>query len=425
MCILCFVVVAAVYLLEGVTVTKDKTKDNSVTTAESQKPDEVDDDYSDDPDYTGNDVSTDISFSTTEEITTTTEAVELTYEEKLEEATSDYISKCLAEMTVEEKIGQLFFIKLDSRFDETILEAYPVGGIILFNSDVIYETADSLRDKLKRFQDNSKIPLFIGSDEEGGTVTRVSKNPNLTDHYYQSPRQLYLEGGYDAIYKDAYDKSKELISLGINVNFAPVCDLSFNSGEFMYERTFGDDETSCAQYVTTVVSAMNDAGIGSVLKHFPGYGPNGDTHVNLIYDYRDMDEFVKHDFIPFIAGINEGCCCVLVSHNIVTCMDEQNPASLSANVHTILRQDLGFDGVIITDDLAMKGVVYYDDKSSAAVKAFLAGNDMLLSTYYVEQYAAMVNAYIEGAITIERLDESVERILRWKIKLGLIDLDVD
>ncbi len=331
------------------------------------------------------------------------------------------IEEILSTMTIEEKTGQLFFIKNDNRFDESILADYPAGGIILFSSDFAGETPESLTAEIAAFQATSKYPLFIGTDEEGGDVVRLSRYSNLAESQFRSPRYLYEMGGYEAIYNDTVYKSELLRSYGINVNFAPVCDVSLNPDEYMYKRSFGRSAAETAEYVRIVVSAMEQEGMGNVLKHFPGYGGNGDTHTNIIRDDRLYEEFLTADFMPFVAGIEEGADCVLVSHNIVECMDPDWPASLSYEVNRILREDMGFEGVIITDDLMMSGVSDYVSDEESVVRAVLVGNDMILSTDFQVQYEALLQAVYDGTVTEERLDESVRRILRWKYELGIIE----
>lgn len=337
------------------------------------------------------------------------------------EETDILIENILASMTLEEKAAQIFFIKNDGRLDASILDEYPVGGIILFASDFEGETPDSLKEKIASFQNNSELPLLIGVDEEGGQVIRVSNYSALADYAFKSPKELYNQGGYDAICEDANFKSQLLLSYGINVNFAPVCDVSDNPSDYIYERSFGGSAEETAEYVSVVVAAMDDAGIGNVLKHFPGYGSNGDTHMNIVRDTRTYDEFKESDFIPFTAGIEAGADCVLVSHNIVECIDSEWPASLSDKVINVLRNDMGFDGVIITDDLMMNGVSNYVSDEESVVRAIQAGNDMIISTDFQVQYQAVLKALEEGTITEERLDESIRRILKWKYELGLIE----
>lgn len=330
------------------------------------------------------------------------------------------ISGIIDNMTLEEKVAQMFFIKNDSRFDESVLNEYPVGGIIFFSSDFSGETPETLKSKLAAFQDNSEIPMLLGVDEEGGDVVRVSNHMALAPDRFLSPREVYNNGGYDAVYYDTVYKSQLLASYGINVNFAPVCDVSVNSSDYMYNRSFGISAEATSEYIDVVVDAMEEENMGSVLKHFPGYGNNGDTHTDIVVDTRNYEEFVQKDFLPFEAGIDKGADCVLVSHNIVQCMDSEWPASLSDKVIGILRNELGFEGVVITDDLMMSGVSDYVSEEESAVRAVIAGNDMILSTNYQLQYISLLEAIENGVISEERIDESVRRILIWKCELGLI-----
>lgn len=351
-----------------------------------------------------------------EEVCTT----ESDYADLFKNEYDDKIEEIISGMTLEEKVGQLFFIKNDSRFQKDILDTYPVGGIILFASDFRGKTPERLKEELEGFQENSKYPLFFGVDEEGGTVIRLSSNSMLAEHRFEAPRDIFNKGGFDAIYEDAREKSRLLLSYGINVNFAPVCDVSTDKRDFIYKRSFGADAEETSQYVSNVVTAMKEEGIGSVLKHFPGYGSNGDTHSDIIYDKRDYNTFETVDFKPFLAGIAAGSECILINHNIVECMDSKQPASISPYVHELLRSELGFDGVIITDDLMMGGVSKYVSDRESAVLAIKAGNDMVLSTDYELQYNSLLAAVKEGEISEERIEESVKRVLRWKFSIGLM-----
>ena len=169
----------------------------------------------------------------------------------------------------------------------------------------------------------------------------------------------------------------------------------------------------------TVVEAMGERGMGSVLKHFPGYGNNADTHTGIAVDDSPYDSFAASDFLPFRAGIEAGADIVLVSHNIVSCMDSAYPASLSPRVHEILREDLGFTGVTVTDDLYMDGIRDFVDVEGAAVQAVLAGNDLLCCTDFEVQIPAVLAAVEQGVVPEARVDEAVRRVLTLKQKLGL------
>ncbi len=324
-----------------------------------------------------------------------------------------------AAMNEEELVGQMFWARCPQENAAELAAEYDLGGYVLFAADLKDKSADQVRDTIQSYQDASAIPMLIAVDEEGGTVTRVSRYPQFRDSRFQSPRVLYKAGGMERIALDTTEKAELLLRLGINVNLAPVCDLSDDAADFIYERSFGGDASATSEYVETVVTAMKAAGIGSCLKHFPGYGNNADTHTGIALDQREYSTFELQDFIPFEAGIKAGADCVLVSHNVITCMDEDLPASLSPAVHGVLRETLGFTGVIMTDDLAMDAITDYTNGEEAAVLAVLAGNDLLCCSDFETQIPAVLAALEDGQISREQLEQSVVRILIWKTELGL------
>lgn len=334
-----------------------------------------------------------------------------------------WIEKKLSTMSTEEKVGQLFFVR---HHEETAADAaaYHLGGVLLFGRDFKGKTYEEVCAMTQTLQASARIPLLIGADEEGGTVVRASSNSNLRSSKFAAPQMVYQKGGLDALAADARDKSDFLLALGVNVNLAPVCDLSANTGDYIYARTLGLSPEKTAEGISSIVTAMKAQHIGSVLKHFPGYGGNADTHTGTALDTRPYETFLNGDFLPFRAGIDAGADSVLVSHNIVQCMDETLPASLSAPVHEILRKELHFEGVIMTDDLAMDALAAYctDEMQGAlAVLAIQAGNDMIITTDYKNQISAVIAAVKSGTISQAQLDASVARILKWKIDLGLIE----
>ena len=339
---------------------------------------------------------------------------------------AEAVAATLAEMTVEEKVGQLFFVRCPAQGAAEAVAQYHLGGILLFGRDFKdgadnWLTEEQLRETLDSYQAAAEIPLLMGVDEEGGSVARASRNPNLFPKKCSAPQTLFARGGMDAIRDDALSKNTRLLELGINVNFAPVADVSTDPGDFIYDRTLGQDAQATADYVRTVVEQMNAAGVGAVLKHFPGYGSNVDTHTGIAVDQRPLEEFRSADFLPFSAGIQAGAGSVLVSHNVVTAADDQLPASLSPAVHQLLREELGFTGVILTDDLAMDAVEAYAQDGSVAVLAVLAGNDMVVTTDFQTQIPLVLDAVAEGTIPEALLDEAVGRVLGWKYDLGLLE----
>ena len=281
-------------------------------------------------------------------------------------------------------------------------------------------SAEELTAKLESYQAAAELPLFIGSDEEGGTVTRASRDPKLFAQPLPSPQELYAARGMDGLAAETLDYNKQLLALGINVNLAPVCDVSTDAGDFIYARSFGRDAAATSEFVTAAVGAIRDAGVAAVLKHFPGYGNNADTHTGVAIDKRPYETFEQSDFLPFRAGMGAGAPFVLVSHNVVECMDAALPASLSPAVHEVLRETLGFDGIVITDDLAMDAVKQYAN-GEAAVLAVLAGNDMLITSDYQNDIPAVLAAVADGRIAEREIDAHVLRILRYKQAQGWIE----
>lgn len=315
-------------------------------------------------------------------------------------------------MSVEEKVGQILFVHCPEEESMDELMSLNPAGILMFQRDFDGLTKDEAISKIEGFQSKSEIPLIIGVDEEGGTVVRVSANPNLAPEKYKSPQEIYNEGGMEAVVADAAEKSELLLSLGINMNLAPVADVATDTSAYIYDRSFGKGYEETADFVAQTVAAMNNAGIWSVLKHFPGYGETeGDSHEGAVYTEKSAEDIRNTDFVPFKAGIDAGASCVLVSHNTVKGLDSENPASLSPAVHDILRNELGFDGVIMTDDIAMGAVA---DVENVYVKAVNAGNDLLITTDYITAFNQILDAVKSGEISEETLNNAVEHILRLK-----------
>ena len=358
--------------------------------------------------------------------TNDTPAVDPVPEPTPEEQAEQRLRETIAGMTLEEKVGQLFFVRCPETGAEEDVKAYHLGGLLLFGRDYKDAAGNWLAEEqftqtVQGYQAAADIPLFIGSDEEGGTVTRASRNPNLFSEQLPSPQSLYAALGLDGLVQRTQEYNSRLAALGVNVNFAPVCDVSTNPDNFIYDRAFGQDAQATADYISRVVPAYEVAGVACVLKHFPGYGNNADTHTGVAIDARPYTTFEQSDLVPFEAGIAAGAPFVLVSHNVVECMDSAYPASLSQKVHALLRDTLGFDGVILTDDLAMDAVKAYAEDGSAAVLALLAGNDMIVTTDYQTQIPQVIAAVEDGTIAESDIDAHVYRVLREKQALGLID----
>ena len=327
------------------------------------------------------------------------------------------VEEILSGMTLEEKVGQMFLARMPDSA-AYYAETYQLGGYVLFDVDFNGYSQEEVIERIDSCQAVSKIPMIMSVDEEGGTVTRVSDY--FRDSRFMSPRDVYAEGGWSGIVSDTIEKCELLKDLHLNMNLAPVCDLADDYGDFMYDRSFSGDAQEAANFIGWTISTMNQQGIGSSLKHFPGYGNNVDTHTGMAIDYREAQEYYDYDLVPFMEGIEMGASSVMVSHNIVTCFDDYYPASLSPEIHRILREDLGFEGVIITDDLVMGAIQDFCGEVNSAVYAVEAGNDMLISTNFESQFESIMAAIDEGRITEERINESVRRILTMKINMGLM-----
>lgn len=338
-----------------------------------------------------------------------------------EQSEGEKIAAFLETLTLEEKVGQLFFVRCPAENAAADVQTYRLGGYILFGRDTKDKTANDLVQAIAGYQAAADIPLLIGVDEEGGSVVRVSSNPHIRSTKFPSARKVW-EAGPEALAASTREKNQLLQALGFNVNLAPVADVSTNPADFIYPRTIGEDAQTTAAYVETVVNTMSSGGLGSVLKHFPGYGNNADTHTGIAIDKRPMETFTENDFLPFQSGIaaGDGKTAVLVSHNLVTCMDAGLPASLSPAVHQVIRETLKFDGVIMTDDLAMDAVAAYAEDGAVSVMAVAAGNDLIITTDYRTQIPKVIEAVQSGALEESVIDAACARVLQWKQNLGLL-----
>lgn len=319
----------------------------------------------------------------------------------------------LKTLSLDEKIGQLLLVRVPEQNQIEAIKEYNFGGYLLFKRDFQDKTKEEVVNMINSYQEASKTPMLMATDEEGGTVVRVSSNPNLADTPFLSSQDLYKEGGFELITDDTVRKSKLLASLGINVNLAPVADVSTNPNDYIYKRSFGQNTALTSQYIEKVISASKGESVSYTLKHFPGYGNNSDTHTSSSTDSKSYEDIVKEDLPPFETGINVGAEAVLVSHNIVTNIEKDVPASLSSKVNKILREDLDFTGVVMTDDLDMQAIKDYTTQS-AVVDAIKAGNDLLIVTDYKTTISEIKEALNNGTLTTTDIEKSAFKVIAWK-----------
>lgn len=378
---------------------------------------------------------TTVSTETTSEATVTelseqteqaTSQAENTTEDKIDDMIEDELDFSSADallnsMTDEQKVGQIILGRFPTEGAEDMIAEYHIGGFTLYADDFKNEYPETMAEKTAELQSASDIPLFLAADEEGGTVVRISKFPQYRLSPFSSQIALARDGE-EAIREENLEKAELMLSLGINFNLAPVADITENHSDYIYDRTFGETLNKTCEYITATVEAMNEGNIASCLKHFPGYGSNVDTHTGSAEDNRSRSSFENTDFKPFQAGIEANAPSIMINHNVVTAFDDTAPASLSAEVHDVLRNELGFDGVILTDDLGMNAITEFaaNSEESPYVLAVNAGNDLLCTSDIETAYNDVLAALTDGRIDREKLDESVLRIIKMKADYGII-----
>ena len=339
-------------------------------------------------------------------------------EDEIEKRADEIISG----MTLKQKVSQMLLVEVNSGYNAAKQKKNQYGGIVLFADSFQNTTDEKLKKRVGKLQKASKMNMLIAVDEEGGMVTRVSRYKKFLCSKFAAPRTLYQKGGYEKVKSDADAKAIFLKNLGINTNLAPVADVAYNKNNFIYQRSFSTSAKKTAKFIQITVRQSNQKGLVSTLKHFPGYGNNGDTHTNIISDKRALSTFEKRDLKPFRAGIKENVPMIMISHNIVQAFDKKNPATISKKVHKYLRQKMKYEGVIVTDSMGMAGVnQFVGSTKKAVVRAVLAGNDMICTPASATGKKALINAVKNGRISETQIDTSVKRIIKMKLRLGIIE----
>lgn len=365
------------------------------------------------------------SGTTTEEQTADSqETTEVTEEEK-----PSLVDETLAGMTLHEKVCQMMFVTPEELTGEDgvtvagdatrqALENYPVGGIVYFAKNL--ESQDQVKEMIDNSQKYSSIGLFVATDEEGGVVNRLMDTVGTT---YIGSMYYYKDDGDETAYENAYTIANDMSALGFNLDFAPVADVWSNpDNTAIGERAYSDDYAQAAELVGNAVKGFNDGGVMCTLKHFPGHGDTAeDSHYSSAYVHRTKEEIMADEMQPFRSGIEAGAEFVMVGHLIVPDIDEV-PATLSYKIATgILREELKFEGVAITDSFEMESIADNYSVDDAVVMSVKAGMDMILQP---KDMASAVNsieqAVADGELSEDRIDESVRRILTLKESRGLL-----
>lgn len=348
----------------------------------------------------------------------------------------------LKQMSLKEKAAQMYIVG-GNPSDYANLTKYKFGGYLFFENYYLGKTKAQVQDEMNNLQSaiavEGGIPLAMAIDEEGYTVSRL-KNTKLIETPFQDACDIYEASGLNGIKQDVINKSTVLKDLGLNVNFAPVVDIA-DTDAYIYKRTLKQQEPSVVgNFAKTVIENSNGTGVTFSMKHFPGYGNSADTHEGFATDNRTFVEFKNKDFIPFKAGIDAGAQMIMFAHNFVPSMDDTYPSSISKNIHNVLRNELGYSGLTITDAINMEAIRAKYTTKEAIITAVNAGNDFICISMtasgqddkvadeygnlahitYNDLVNIIADAVNRGEITEDTLNLAVRRILAWKYANGII-----
>lgn len=341
--------------------------------------------------------------------------------------TADPIQDIISSMTLEEKIAQMFIITPEALtgFEQATdageatrkaLDDYPVGGLVYFKTNIInpQQIKEMISNTKEYAKTASKLPILIAVDEEGGSVSRIAGNPQFPVEKIPDMREIGSEGDLTKAYEVGRTMGSYLKEYGFNLDFAPDADVLTNPDNTVVAmRSFGTDPYLVSAMAGQVAKGLMEQDIIPVYKHFPGHGSTkGDTHEGFSYTDRSLEELVASELVPFAEGADQKIPCIMAAHIAAVSVDGDTPASLSKTLVTdVLREGLGFDGVIITDALNMGAIQNHYSSGEAAVLAVEAGADILLMPAdFKEAYETLFNAVTEGRISEERINESLMRI---------------
>ena len=344
-------------------------------------------------------------------------------------------AQLLENMTLEQKIYQMFFVTPESltgvetatRAGDATKEALldnPVGGLLYAEKNI--EDEEQIKALLSGTQafltDGGKLPAFLAIDEEGGDVAPVASVLETTA--FDTMAEIGASEDIDGASAMGTTIAKELSALGFNVNFAPIADLTDEDGnEVIGSRSFGTDASLVSSLVAAVISGTQNNGVLNAVSHFPGLGSiNGVAHIERTRIDRSIDELEANELLPFQAAADSKAGFIVVSHAVLTALDDQRPCSMSPAVMELLRNNLGYQGIILTDTMDIPAITDHYGAGEAALNAVTAGADMLLCPEDLDEAVeTLLKAVESGKLTQDRIDESVTRILAAKIRLGLIE----
>lgn len=372
-----------------------------------------------------------------EEMTEVSEEPETVVEETVVETVEEYtqedllnevVESCISEMSLEDRVAGLFIVTPEALtgVDRAVkagdgtkeaLEKYPVGGLIYFKQNI--QSKDQITEMLANTTSMSKYPIFLAVDEEGDSVARVADALKLDK--IDSAASLGESGDPNKAYEAYKTVGSYLMEYGFNLNFAPVADVLTNpDNDAIGKRSFGSDADVVSSMVASSVKGLEETGVTACIKHFPGQGDaDGDTHDGLASTDRTLEQLRETELKPFASGIEAGAQMIMVGHFAIPSITGDNtPASLSKEVITdVLREEMGYNGVVITDALNMSAISEYYDSAQAAVMALKAGADMVLMPEDFEAaYEGVLAAVADGTISEARINDSLARVYRIKYK---------
>lgn len=358
------------------------------------------------------------------------------------------IEKMIDDMSIEDKIGQMFIIRLemldpeyksDKQSGKTIIHTsitdkmkqfyneYPAGGIILFSRNI--ENEEQLKNLTQQIHDLSELTPFVSIDEEGGSVSRIANNSNFDVPRFTSNEAIANTNNIEKAYDLGYSIGSYLSKFGIDLDFAPVADINTNSNnKIIGKRAFGSDPYLAGEMIAMCIAGFRDTNILTCIKHFPGHGDtSSDSHLGSVFTYKTWDEMLNEEIIPFKYGISSNTNMIMIGHISAPNVTGNNePATLSYELLTNkLRDELGYEGIIITDSFEMGAITNNYTVKDAVIKAVNAGVDIILMPEnYIEAFNAFKEAIDNKEISIERVNESLKRILTLKDeRFSLLNID--
>jgi beta-N-acetylhexosaminidase len=346
--------------------------------------------------------------------------------------TIDPIKEQIASMTLDEKIGQMVLVGLDGtsmqKNAKKMIDQYRIGGFVLYK-DNITSAAQTLKllNQLKAANQANSVPLWLSIDQEGGKVSRMPAE------FAKLPPASDIGRADDLVYTKLIGEAlgEEVSALGFNMDFAPVLDINSNpKNPVIGNRSFGADTGTVIEHGLETMKAIQSKQVAAVVKHFPGHGDTSvDSHLDLPVVNKTRQQLEAFELLPFVKAIEQKADAIMVAHLLIPKIDAKYPASISKKIiKELLREDLGYDGVVITDDMTMGGITDHFNVGEAAVRSIQAGSDIILIGHdngiQVSVLKALKQSARDGEITKDMLDQSVYRILKLKAKYEITDTAV-